>query len=52
MNLLITAGNTLAPIDRVRGLTNVFTGRTGGGWHVRPRPRSSRGLAHVAPRRH
>jgi phosphopantothenoylcysteine synthetase/decarboxylase len=29
MNLLITAGNTLAPIDRVRGLTNVFTGRTG-----------------------
>ncbi len=29
MNLLITAGNTLAPIDRVRGLTNIFTGRTG-----------------------
>jgi phosphopantothenoylcysteine synthetase/decarboxylase len=29
MNLLITAGNTLTPIDRVRGLTNVFTGRTG-----------------------
>ena len=29
MKLLITAGNTLAPIDRVRGLTNVFTGRTG-----------------------
>ncbi len=29
MNLLVTAGNTLAPIDRVRGLTNVFTGRTG-----------------------
>jgi phosphopantothenoylcysteine synthetase/decarboxylase len=29
MNLLITAGNTLVPIDRVRGITNVFTGRTG-----------------------
>lgn len=29
MNLLITAGNTHAPIDRVRVLTNVFTGRTG-----------------------
>ena len=29
MNLLVTAGNTLAPIDRVRGLTNIFTGRTG-----------------------
>src|SRR5450755_1249302 len=29
MNLLVTAGNTLAPVDRVRGLTNVFTGRTG-----------------------
>jgi phosphopantothenoylcysteine synthetase/decarboxylase len=31
MNLLVTAGNTLAPIDRVRGITNVFTGRTGAG---------------------
>ena len=31
MNVLVTAGNTLAPIDRVRGLTNVFTGRTGAG---------------------
>lgn len=29
MNLLVTAGNTLAPIDRVHSLTNVFTGRTG-----------------------
>lgn len=29
MNLLITAGNTQAPIDRVRCLSNVFTGRTG-----------------------
>src|SRR5262245_42468840 len=29
MNLLVTAGNTLAPIDRVRGITNIFTGRTG-----------------------
>jgi len=29
MNLLVTAGNTLVPIDRVRCLTNIFTGRTG-----------------------
>jgi phosphopantothenoylcysteine synthetase/decarboxylase len=29
MNLLVTAGNTRVPIDRVRCLTNVFTGRTG-----------------------
>jgi len=31
MNILITAGNTLAPIDRVRCITNPFTGRTGTG---------------------
>jgi phosphopantothenoylcysteine synthetase/decarboxylase len=29
MNILVTAGNTLVPIDRVRCLSNVFTGRTG-----------------------
>lgn len=29
MNILITAGNTQAPIDRVRVVTNIFTGRTG-----------------------
>jgi phosphopantothenoylcysteine synthetase/decarboxylase len=29
MNVLVTAGNTLVPIDRVRCITNVFTGRTG-----------------------
>jgi phosphopantothenoylcysteine synthetase/decarboxylase len=29
MNVLVTAGNTLVPIDRVRCLTNVFSGRTG-----------------------
>ena len=29
MNLLITAGNTQAPIDRVRCVTNIFSGRTG-----------------------
>jgi phosphopantothenoylcysteine synthetase/decarboxylase len=29
MNILVTAGNTAAPIDRVRCITNVFTGRTG-----------------------
>lgn len=31
MNILITAGNTIVPIDRVRVLTNIFTGRTGAG---------------------
>jgi phosphopantothenoylcysteine synthetase/decarboxylase len=29
MNILATAGNTQVPIDRVRVITNVFTGRTG-----------------------
>lgn len=31
MNVLITAGNTQVAIDRVRCITNPFTGRTGGG---------------------
>jgi phosphopantothenoylcysteine synthetase/decarboxylase len=31
MHLLVTAGNTVVPIDRVRCLTNIFTGRTGAG---------------------
>ncbi len=30
MNILVTAGNTQTPIDKVRCLTNIFTGRTGG----------------------
>jgi phosphopantothenoylcysteine synthetase/decarboxylase len=36
MNILVTAGNTLVPIDRVRGITNIFTGRTGAriAWHA------------------
>jgi len=29
MNILVTAGNTLVLIDRVRAITNVFTGKTG-----------------------
>jgi phosphopantothenate---cysteine ligase (CTP) len=29
MHLLVTAGNTQTPIDRVRCITNIFTGRTG-----------------------
>ena len=29
MNFLVTAGNTQSPIDRVRCITNIFTGRTG-----------------------
>ena len=28
MNILVTAGNTQSPIDRVRSITNVFSGRT------------------------
>lgn len=29
MNILVTAGNTQTPLDRVRCITNIFTGRTG-----------------------
>jgi phosphopantothenoylcysteine synthetase/decarboxylase len=29
MHILVTAGNTQAPIDRVRCITNIFSGRTG-----------------------
>jgi phosphopantothenoylcysteine synthetase/decarboxylase len=29
MNILVTAGNTQVLIDRVRAITNIFTGRTG-----------------------
>jgi len=29
MNVLVTAGNTHVPIDRVRVMTSIFTGRTG-----------------------
>ena len=29
MKLLVTAGNTQTPIDRVRCITNIFSGRTG-----------------------
>src|SRR5260370_22100296 len=28
MNILVTAGNTQTPIDRVRCITNIFSGRT------------------------
>jgi len=31
MHILVTAGNTQAPIDRVRCITNIFTGKTGAG---------------------
>jgi len=30
MNVLVTAGNTQTPLDQVRCITNIFTGRTGG----------------------
>ncbi len=39
MRLLITAGNTRTPIDRVRCLTNIFTGRTGARIAVEARAR-------------
>src|SRR4051794_32089922 len=29
MRILVTAGNTQVQIDRVRSITNIFTGRTG-----------------------
>ena len=29
MKILVTAGNTQAPIDKVRCITNIFSGRTG-----------------------
>ena len=29
LNILVTAGNTQTPVDRVRCITNVFSGRTG-----------------------
>ncbi len=29
MNVLVTAGNTQTPLDRVRCITNIFSGRTG-----------------------
>jgi phosphopantothenate---cysteine ligase (CTP) len=29
MNVLVTAGNTQSPLDRVRCITNIFSGRTG-----------------------
>jgi phosphopantothenate--cysteine ligase len=29
MKILITSGSTITPIDRVRGITNIFSGRTG-----------------------
>ena len=29
MKILITAGNTQSPVDRVRCITNIFSGRTG-----------------------
>jgi phosphopantothenoylcysteine synthetase/decarboxylase len=34
MNVLVTAGNTQVSLDRVRVLTNIFTGRTGAGLAV------------------
>src|SRR4051794_30356423 len=37
MNILVTAGNTQVPIDRVRCITNIFTGKTGAGIALRAR---------------
>ena len=35
MKILVTAGNTQTPLDRVRCITNIFTGRTGTGIALR-----------------
>jgi len=35
MNILVTAGNTQTPLDRVRCITNIFSGRTGTGIALR-----------------
>jgi phosphopantothenate-cysteine ligase/phosphopantothenoylcysteine decarboxylase/phosphopantothenate--cysteine ligase len=35
MKILVTAGNTQTPIDRVRCITNIFSGRTGAAIAVR-----------------
>lgn len=42
MNVLVTAGNTQAPLDRVRCVTNVFSGRTGAGVAARAFDRGHR----------
>jgi phosphopantothenoylcysteine synthetase/decarboxylase len=39
MNFLVTAGNTLTLIDRVRCITNIFTGRTGAAIAIEARRR-------------
>ena len=39
LNLLITAGGTIVPIDRVRCIANSFTGRTGASIAVRAHTR-------------
>lgn len=44
MNLLVTAGNTLALIDQVRCITNVFSGRTGASIAVEAATRGHRTL--------
>jgi phosphopantothenoylcysteine synthetase/decarboxylase len=63
MRLLVTAGNTQTPIDRVRCITNIFTGRTGAaiatradqrGQHVTlltSHPETAGALPHVRPYR-
>lgn len=42
MNILVTAGNTQTPVDDVRCITNIFTGRTGGNIAVRAFERGHR----------
>ena len=40
MKILVSAGNTQTPIDRVRCITNIFTGRTGTGIALQAHERS------------
>lgn len=42
MDVVVTAGNTIVPIDRVRCITNIFTGRTGGAIAVKAHGRGHR----------
>ena len=51
MNVVVTGGGTIAPIDDVRLMTNVSSGRLRGGDHRGlPGPRGV-GLAHSCPLR-
>ena len=49
MRLFVTAGNTLVLIDRVRAITNIFSGRTVGDLALEAHRRGHRDAGDVAP---